>query len=78
MPGVGRQENARTLSGRHCDTSFRTPQSNYNSTHLQEIIDAGLPLPAVNQIPFHLFHSSVQAETIAFCVAHGVLVNGYR
>ena len=25
-------------------------QSNYNSTHLQEIADAGLPLPAVNQV----------------------------
>jgi hypothetical protein len=26
--------------------------SNYNATHIQEIIDAGLPLPSVNQIPY--------------------------
>lgn len=51
--------------------------SNYNATHLQEIKDAGLPLPAVNQIPFHPYHSSVQAGTIAWCAANGVLVNGY-
>lgn len=51
--------------------------SNYNSTHLQEIVDAGLPLPAVNQIPYNLYHSSVQADTVAWCRAHGVLVNGY-
>lgn len=25
--------------------------ANYNSSHLQEIIDAGMPLPAINQIP---------------------------
>jgi diketogulonate reductase-like aldo/keto reductase len=51
--------------------------SNYNSTHLQEIKDAGLPLPAVNQIPFNIYHSHYAVETIAWCNANGVLVNGY-
>ena len=51
--------------------------SNYNSTHMQEIADAGLPLPSVNQIPYNIYHSSVQADTVAWCGAHGVLVNGY-
>lgn len=51
--------------------------SNYNTTHLQEIVDAGLPLPAVNQIPYFLYHSNVQDDTVAWCKAHGVLVNGY-
>jgi diketogulonate reductase-like aldo/keto reductase len=51
--------------------------SNYNATHLQEIADAGLPLPAVNQIPFFSYKSSAQAGTIAWCAARGVVVNGY-
>jgi diketogulonate reductase-like aldo/keto reductase len=41
--------------------------SNYNVTHFQEIVDAGLPLPALTQSPFHLYHSTAQAELIAFC-----------
>lgn len=51
--------------------------SNYNSTHLQEIKDAGLPLPAINQIPFNLYRSSSWAQTVAWCLAHGVTVNAY-
>lgn len=38
--------------------------SNFNSTHLQEIADAGLPLPAVNQIPFNIYVSAVRARTV--------------
>lgn len=63
--------------------------SNYNSTHIQEIIDAGLPLPAVNQVPFSPLngphhtcnHATPSTETclelIAFCEQHNILVNGY-
>jgi len=51
--------------------------SNYNETHLQEILDANLPLPSVNQIPFHLYASQVQANTIQFCQKNNILVNGY-
>lgn len=51
--------------------------SNYNSTHLQEIVDAGLPLPAVNQCPFNLYRSTTQEDTIQFCKAHGILFHGY-
>jgi diketogulonate reductase-like aldo/keto reductase len=51
--------------------------SNYNASHLQEIKDAGLPLPAVNQIPYNIYSSSKQDETVAWCAAHNVLVNGY-
>jgi diketogulonate reductase-like aldo/keto reductase len=36
--------------------------SNFNSTQLQEIITAGLPVPAVNQIPFFLYHSVEQVR----------------
>ena len=52
--------------------------SNYNVTHLEEIEAAGLPLPAANQIPFSIYHSAMQAATIAHCAAKGILVNGYR
>jgi diketogulonate reductase-like aldo/keto reductase len=51
--------------------------SNFNSTQLQELKDAGKLLPSVNQIPFYTYHSSVQNDTIAWCRDNGVLVNGY-
>ena len=46
-----------------------------NTTHIQEIIDSGLPLPAVNQIPYnpHLFRA--QAELVALCAKHNVPTN---
>ena len=34
-------------------------------------------MPSVNQIPFNLFHSGLQNETIAWNAAHGVVTNGY-
>jgi diketogulonate reductase-like aldo/keto reductase len=51
--------------------------SNFNTEHLQEIIDAGLPLPAVNQLPYnpHLF--SPQRELLAMCREHKILFNSY-
>ena len=35
--------------------------SNYNSTHLAEIEQAGLPLPSVNQLPFSPLHGPAHA-----------------
>lgn len=51
--------------------------SNYNASHLMEIVDAGLPLPAINQCPFHVYRSSSQAATRAYCKANGILFHGY-
>ena len=51
--------------------------SNYNASELQEIADAGMPLPAINQIPFNLYRSSSQLATIAWCLRHNVVVNAY-
>eukprot|EP00056_Hartaetosiga_gracilis_P015812 m.242372 g.242372 ORF g.242372 m.242372 type:complete len:354 (+) comp32836_c0_seq1:19-1080(+) len=51
--------------------------SNYNSSHIQEIIDAGLPLPAANQCPFHLYRSSTQMDTVRFCQEHNITFIGY-
>jgi len=51
--------------------------SNYNISQLQEIIDAGLPLPSLNQIPFHLYRSSANQELIMFCRQHNIMFSGY-
>ena len=51
--------------------------SNYNATQLQEIADAGLPLPAGTQNPFNIGHSSSEMDTLAFCKSHNIAFNGY-
>ena len=51
--------------------------SNYNSTQLQEIADAGLPMPAVVQNPFNIGHSSAEMATLTYCNAHNITFNGY-
>jgi len=51
--------------------------SNYNVTHLQEIQNASLPLPAYNQCPYHLYRSSTQQSLKDWCGSHGVLFGGY-
>jgi len=51
--------------------------SNYNITHLQEIIDAKLPLPSLNQCPFHLYRSTTQDKLRSFCKANNILFSGY-
>ena len=51
--------------------------SNFNATHLQEIVDSGLRLPAYNQCPFHLYRSRTQQRTREFCAAHNITFGGY-
>jgi hypothetical protein len=51
--------------------------SNYNATQLEEIAVAGMPLPAVNQIPLHIYRSTSQQDTVQWCEANGVVVNAY-
>ena len=63
--------------------------SNFNSTNMQDLKDAGLPLPASNQIQFHPgivtpgnpFFPYAYTETfealLAWCKANNVLVNGW-
>jgi diketogulonate reductase-like aldo/keto reductase len=51
--------------------------SNFYPEELQEIIDAGLPLPSINQCPFHLYRSSSQDEAREFCGRHQIHFNGY-
>jgi glycerol 2-dehydrogenase (NADP+) len=51
--------------------------ANYNATHLQEIKDAGMLMPSVNQCPFNIHRSSSQQDTIDFCNKEGILFNSY-
>jgi len=52
--------------------------SNYNTTHLQEIIDAGLPLPAANQVSFNPYnYRTGRADLLEFCRKHQILLIGY-
>jgi len=51
--------------------------SNYNASQLQEIADAGLPLPAVTQNPFNIGHSTAEMDTLSYCNAHNIIFNGY-
>ena len=53
--------------------------ANYAISDLQEIIDAGMPLPAVNQVPFHLYNgaSAANAALLAFCKAHNIVLLSY-
>ena len=51
--------------------------SNYNQTHIQEIVEAGMLLPSVNQCPFNIYHSEVQYSLIDFCKSLNITFNGY-
>jgi diketogulonate reductase-like aldo/keto reductase len=41
--------------------------SNYNTTHLQEIVDAQLPLPSINQFPFNACAATPNITTDISC-----------
>jgi len=85
------QKNTNTYSEKECRLStwkglvqiFNNGQakaigvSNYNITHLQEIIDAKLPLPSLNQCPFHLYRSSSHDALRNFCKTNNILFSGY-
>lgn len=51
--------------------------SNYNIADLEEIRLAGLPMPALNQCPFHIYRSSTQQELRDYCNQHNITFLGY-
>jgi len=51
--------------------------SNYNISHLEEIAEAGMPLPSLNQCPFHLYHSVVQIDLLIYCQKNNIQFLGY-
>lgn len=51
--------------------------SNYTVRHLQEMLDYASILPAVNQVEFHPFLYEEQADLLAFCKKHGIVIEAY-
>jgi 2,5-diketo-D-gluconate reductase A len=52
--------------------------SNYNITHLQEIIDAGLPLPSANQVSFNPYnYRTGRSDLLAFCQKNNIQLIAY-
>ncbi len=51
--------------------------SNFNISHFEEIKEAGLPLPAITQSPFHLYLSGTQLDLLSFCWRNGIVFLGY-
>lgn len=61
----------------HAGQALAIGVSNYNKSEIEEIVSAGMPLPAINQIPIHIYRSSSQSETIEYCQRMGITVNAY-
>lgn len=52
--------------------------SNYNITHLQEIIDAGMPLPTANQVSFNPYnYRTGRADLLEFCQKNRIQLIAY-
>jgi len=49
--------------------------SNYNIKHLEEIKEAGLPTPAVNQLELHPYNQ--QKPIAEYCAKHGIVIEAY-
>jgi len=49
--------------------------SNFSVKHLEELREAGLPTPAVNQIELHPFDQ--QKPIVEYCQAHGIIIQAY-
>ena len=58
-------------------TALSIGVANYNETHIQEIIDAGMPLPAVNQVPYHLYNAQSQQGILKFCRSLNITLLSY-
>jgi diketogulonate reductase-like aldo/keto reductase len=51
--------------------------SNYDTRHLEHLLDTSSLVPAVNQIEFHPFIYQKQAPILEFCQAHDIAVEAY-
>eukprot|EP01063_Lacrimia_lanifica_P008143 TRINITY_DN15275_c0_g1_i1.p2 TRINITY_DN15275_c0_g1~~TRINITY_DN15275_c0_g1_i1.p2 ORF type:complete len:364 (+),score=136.91 TRINITY_DN15275_c0_g1_i1:48-1139(+) len=51
--------------------------SNFNRTHLRELLAHAPRAPAVNQCPYNPHVAQLQAPLKAFCDEHGIVFNGY-
>ena len=44
---------------------------------MEEIRAAGLTLPSLNQVSFHLYHSRAERALLQYCTSHGILFNSW-
>jgi len=51
--------------------------SNFENEHIQEIIDAKMPLPSINQCHFNPYGGKAQMEKVTFCKTHEITYLGY-
>jgi len=51
--------------------------SNYENSHIQEIMDAKLLVPSVNQCHFNPYGGSAQMDKVKFCKANDIVYLGY-
>lgn len=51
--------------------------SNFLVPHLEELADAGLPLPAINQVELHPFLYGSRRATVRWCEDRGVVLEAY-
>lgn len=51
--------------------------SNYMAHHLEEVLEHGTVVPAVNQIELHPFNYRSRRDVIELCGRHGIAVEGY-
>ena len=51
--------------------------SNWNVSALEEVRAAGLTLPAINQVSFHLYHSAPERTLLEYCLAAGINFQSY-
>ena len=51
--------------------------SNYTVRHLEEVLEQGSTVPAVNQFELHPFNYRSRKDIVDFCRAHDIAVEGY-
>jgi diketogulonate reductase-like aldo/keto reductase len=78
-PGGGpRAESWRALEEIHRGGRARAiGVSNYMVAHLQELLDRGRVVPAVNQLELHPFNYRSRGDVVDFCRRHAIAVEGY-
>ena len=51
--------------------------SNFNVSQLEALEAAGLPRPAVNQVPYSIYNNASGGAILEYCRAHNIVFNSY-
>ena len=75
-PEKRRKETWRAMKKLHDDGKCRAiGVSNFTVRHLEEILEVGGPIPAVNQIELHPF--CFPRDIVSYCEKHGIVMEAY-